>query len=75
MYRTLQRLEANGHVTSAWDTSGGGPARHTYEITDSGREHLREWRAVLGNLARSMEAFVGEVDALDGREANAVPDE
>lgn len=63
LYRTLQRLESNGHVTSTWDTTGGGPARHTYQITDSGREHLWEWRAVLGNLARSMEAFVGAVDA------------
>ncbi len=73
MYRTLQRLEANGHVTSAWDTSGGGPARHTYEITDSGREHLREWRAVLDTLSRSMEDFVRGVDALGGEETAAVP--
>jgi len=71
LYRTLQRLEANGHLTSSWDTSGGGPARHTYRITDRGREHLLEWRAVLGNLARSMDAFVRDVDALGDAEATS----
>jgi DNA-binding PadR family transcriptional regulator len=61
LYRTLQRLEANGHVRSTWDVSGSGPARHVYQITDSGREHLSEWAVVLGNLAKSMEAFMGDV--------------
>jgi PadR family transcriptional regulator PadR len=61
LYRTLQGLEANGHVQSTWDVRGSGPARHVYQITESGREHLREWTVVLGNLAKSMEAFVGDV--------------
>lgn len=67
LYRTLQRLEAMGHVTSAWDTHGSGPARHVYHITESGRAHLKEWAVVLGNLSRSMEAFVADVNALDAR--------
>ncbi len=65
LYRTLQRLETMGHVTSDWDTSGSGPARHIYSITQSGRGHLREWAAVLGNLSRSMKSFVEEVRSLD----------
>lgn len=58
LYRTLQRLEANGYVTSTWDSSGSGPARHVYKITKSGREHLQEWGEVLENLSRSMQSFV-----------------
>jgi len=70
LYRTLQRLEASGHVTSQWDTSGTGPARHIYSITQIGRDHLREWAEVLQNLSRSMEAFVSDVRSL----AEAGPD-
>jgi DNA-binding PadR family transcriptional regulator len=64
LYRTLQRLEAMGHVSSDWDTSGTGPARHIYSITESGTDHLREWAAVLNNLSRSMESFVRDVKSL-----------
>ncbi len=64
LYRTLQRLETSGHVTSNWDTTGSGPARHVYAITDEGRKHLREWAVVLGNLAGSMGTFVGDVNSL-----------
>lgn len=64
LYRTLQRLEANGHVESEWDTSSSGPARHVYRITDSGRAHLDEWAVVLAGLARSMEGFVRDVARL-----------
>jgi PadR family transcriptional regulator, regulatory protein PadR len=64
LYRTLQRLETTGHVTSDWDTSGSGPARHVYSITESGRSHLREWTVVLERLAHSMESFVEDVGSL-----------
>ena len=64
LYRTLQRLESTGHVTSNWDTSGTGPARHIYSITENGERHLAEWSVVLDNLAHSMESFVGDVKSL-----------
>lgn len=64
LYRTLQRLETMGHVTSTWDTSGPGPARHTYSITQSGKDHLREWAVVLNSLSHSMESFADDVNSL-----------
>lgn len=64
LYRTLQRLESMGHVTSSWDVSGTGPARHVYEITKVGEEHLKEWEFVLDKLAQSMAAFVDDVRKL-----------
>ncbi len=70
LYRTLQRLETMGHVTSDWDTSGSGPARHIYSITQSGKDHLREWAVVLGNLSSSMKSFVQDVDALSDADSN-----
>lgn len=65
LYRTLQRLEMMGYVTSSWDTSGPGPARHVYTITPSGKNHLREWAVVLENLSHAMKAFVHDVRLLD----------
>jgi len=66
LYRTLQRLEASGHVVSEWDVSGSGPARHNYRLTAQGEEHLREWHIVLGNLSQAMTRFVDEVGAVCG---------
>jgi PadR family transcriptional regulator PadR len=64
LYRILQSLETMGHVTSEWDTSAPGPARHIYSITQTGKDHLREWAAVLDNLSHSMESFVRDVKSL-----------
>lgn len=63
LYRTLRRLEENGHVVSNWDVGGAGPARRIYELTASGEEHLREWAVVLGNLSESMKRFVTDVNS------------
>lgn len=64
LYRTLQRLETMGNVTSAWDATGSGPARHIYKITKSGEQHLEEWAIVLGQLGQSMKNFVDDVRRL-----------
>jgi len=69
LYRTLQRLEENGHVVSEWDVSGSGPARHNYRLTERGEEHLREWHVVLGNLAQAMTRFVDEMGEVCGETA------
>ncbi len=58
LYRTLRTLEQNGNVTSRWDTSSNGPARRLYRLTDEGKEHLREWVAVLGHMSNSMSRFL-----------------
>lgn len=58
VYRSLRRLEANGHVTSSWDTSGSGPARRTYTLTPTGYEHLAEWVDVMGEVVSSLGILV-----------------
>ncbi len=41
LYRTLRHMEKDGLCESSWDTTtGGGPARRVYSITDAGR---RTW--------------------------------
>src|SRR3954453_11000241 len=43
MYRTLRHMEKNGIVKSKWETSGAGPARRMYSITDAGDAYLELW--------------------------------
>ncbi|MBU5615390.1 PadR family transcriptional regulator [Geomonas azotofigens] len=44
VYRTLQQLEDEAQVVSSWDTSGSGPARRVYRLTEAGWEKLHSWR-------------------------------
>jgi DNA-binding PadR family transcriptional regulator len=60
IYRALRRLEATGCVTSDWDTSGGGPARRLYTLTDRGVEHLGEWVEVMERIASAVGVLVNE---------------
>lgn len=70
LYRTLRQLEANGNVSSEWDTAQGGPARRVYRLTPQGRRHLDEWTEVLEHVSQSMARFVKETKSLhDGKGA------
>ncbi len=60
VYRTLRRLEATECVTSMWDTTGGGPARRLYTLTERGLEHLGEWAEVLGSISSSLGTILRE---------------
>jgi PadR family transcriptional regulator PadR len=72
VYRSLRRLETNGHVTSTWDTSGSGPARRLYTLTRSGYEHLGEWVDVMGEIATSLGGLMkASRRALSGAKAAA----
>jgi len=57
IYRTLRRLEAAGRVRSSWATSGSGPARRIYVLTESGVQHLGEWAQVLGDVSASLQTL------------------
>lgn len=64
IYRTLRQLEAEGAVVSTWDTSGPGPARRNYELTDLGRARLASWVEVLARRAEAMSRFVTQAREL-----------
>jgi PadR family transcriptional regulator PadR len=57
IYRTLRSLEAAGRVASRWDTSGAGPARRVYVLTESGMQHLGEWAQVLEAVTASLQTL------------------
>lgn len=68
IYRILRQLEAEGAVVSTWDTSGGGPARRNYELTELGRARLASWMRVIDRRARAMREFVERVEELIGED-------
>ena len=47
VYRLLNTMEERKLVTSQWDTSGGGPAKKLYLVTDGGRDCLARWLTTL----------------------------
>ncbi len=42
-YKILRSMEAEGFITSKWETQGNGPARRVYYITENGVNYLRSW--------------------------------
>jgi PadR family transcriptional regulator, regulatory protein PadR len=58
LYRTLRHMERDGLCESKWDTtSGGGPARRVYSITDAGEAYLNFWAKSLEQYRRHMDVF------------------
>lgn len=72
LYRTLRRLETNGHVRSSWDVHGSGPARRIYSLTAEGEQHLAEWSQVLDHLSKAMARFVRDAHKTNGEVAQSV---
>lgn len=58
IYRHLRQMEGDGLVESSWETSGGGPAKRVYAITDDGREMLEAWVRYMDKQARTLAGFV-----------------
>lgn len=58
VYRTLQRLEEDGEVAAAWDTSSRGPARRVYRLTPAGWRRLEVWRADIEHRVANLRYFL-----------------
>jgi PadR family transcriptional regulator len=57
-YRTLRHMEKDGLCESEWDTSSGaGPARRVYSITNAGEAYLGFWAEALEQYRCNMDAF------------------
>ncbi len=60
LYRALNHFEEKGLVSSSWDTGGGGPARRVYQLTDRGREHLRDWVTSIQQTRDQLDGFLDD---------------
>lgn len=57
LYRVLRQLEKDGMVSSTWDTSGQGPARRMYSITDAGEAYLKLWTSGIEQYRTMVNTF------------------
>ncbi len=62
LYRVLRSLEHDGIVLSTWNADSPGPARRSYELTDSGRRLLDEWVVALGDARDSISEFLARYE-------------
>lgn len=63
LYRILRSMEEDCLVRSDWDTSGGGPARRIYQITNQGVEHLHAWIVNIRKTRQWLDRFLAEYEA------------
>ena len=66
VYRDLARLEEEGLVQSFWAASQTrGPARHMYDLTPAGRDHLAMCADDVRRLISRLTDFLSQVALVD----------
>lgn len=60
LYPLLSRLRGNEWVTTFEQASETGPVRKYYELTDSGRKQLTQFRSQWGPFASTVSGLIGE---------------
>ena len=69
VYRNLRHLEEYGLVESKWDTSGSGPAKRFYKLTQTGKEYLSTWTDVLRQRRDALSEFLIKYEKVSGSES------
>lgn len=64
IYRTLRHLEEVGLVVSEWDTTGTGPAKRVYTLSELGKKHLQLWAESLRQRRSALDAFLQKLDSV-----------
>jgi DNA-binding PadR family transcriptional regulator len=64
LYRTLRGFEEEGLVRSSWDTTGSGPARRMYVLTERGWDHLHAWSVYLRQTRDRLDRFLSDYATL-----------
>jgi PadR family transcriptional regulator len=67
LYRVLRALEEEGIVASEWSAELPGPAKRTYELTDSGRRLLDRWAEALRDAQGVLSGFLQRYEQGEGR--------
>jgi PadR family transcriptional regulator PadR len=68
VYKVLRALEDRGSIHSNWSTQESGPARRYYEITDEGRDALRQRVGHLQRYVERVESLLSDYVALTGED-------
>ena len=73
LYRTLRKLEDEGFVHSAWESSSSGPARRIYEITRAGMAELHSRAKGLAEARGTLDSFLGRYEEFVALRRSAAP--
>jgi poly-beta-hydroxybutyrate-responsive repressor len=68
LYRVLRALEEERLVRSEWQSDAPGPARRSYELTETGSRLLGTWADALRETHRVIGAFLERYER--GKEVN-----
>jgi PadR family transcriptional regulator, regulatory protein PadR len=66
VYRALRTLEERHAVSSHWNTSSTGPARHVYRLTPAGEEELLAAFEAAVDTHRSIQRYFSRYAAAEG---------
>lgn len=64
VYRSLRKMEEDGLILSEWITSGPGPARRVYTITEEGKVALNLWAEHIRKQLQRFETFLREYSSI-----------
>jgi poly-beta-hydroxybutyrate-responsive repressor len=67
LYRILRALEEEGIVSSEWSAELPGPAKRTYQLTESGRRLLDRWAEALRGAQGVISGFLERYEQGEGR--------
>jgi poly-beta-hydroxybutyrate-responsive repressor len=67
LYRVLRALEEEGIVKSEWSAELPGPAKRTYELTETGRRLLDRWAEALRGAQGVISGFLERYEQDEGR--------
>jgi len=65
VYVMLRRMEEAGFVISQWDTTGSGPAKRVYRITQDGIDYLKDAIENLKKAVKLIRRLIGEEGSSD----------
>ena len=72
LYRTLRAMEQEGLVRSKWESSGIGPARRIYELTQEGEDWLHLSASTLRHTGELVTRYLKRYEAVT-KDDRAIP--
>ena len=66
VYRALRTLEERQAVSSHWNTSSAGPARHVYRLTPAGEDQLHAAFEAAVDMHRAIQRYFSRYAAAEG---------
>jgi DNA-binding PadR family transcriptional regulator len=64
LYRSLRLMEIDGLVKSEWHVEETGPSRRIYNITEKGKEYLKDWAKTAKKRVNSILNLIKKIEKI-----------